>query len=125
MWMHCWRRDWGASAARPFDACEPVREWTVSGSAFSTRSLLSRAGRANTPPSTILKSPAAQPITFVMDRLSVIGVVLAIGALMGGSVLKGAGLSSLWSPAAFVIVILGTTASILVQTPMPTFRRAM
>jgi chemotaxis protein MotA len=60
-----------------------------------------------------------------MDRLSIIGVMLALGALTGGSVLKGAGLSSLWSPAAFVIVVLGTTASILVQTPMPTFRRAM
>jgi chemotaxis protein MotA len=60
-----------------------------------------------------------------MDRLSVIGVVLAIGALLGGSVLKGAGLSSLWSPAAFVIVILGTLAAILLQTPMTTFRRAL
>lgn len=60
-----------------------------------------------------------------MDRLSIFGVVLAIGALMGGSVLKGAGLASLWSPAAFVIVFLGTTASILLQTPMPTFKRAM
>jgi chemotaxis protein MotA len=60
-----------------------------------------------------------------MDRLSIIGVVLAIAALMGGSVLKGAGLSSLWSPAAFVIVILGTTASILLQTPMGTFKRAL
>jgi len=60
-----------------------------------------------------------------MDRLSIIGVTLALAALTGGSVLKGAGLSSLWSPAAFVIVVLGTTAAILVQTPMPTFRRAM
>ncbi|HSR64121.1 MAG TPA: flagellar motor protein [Xanthomonadaceae bacterium] len=60
-----------------------------------------------------------------MDRLSIIGVTLALAALMGGSVLKGAGLSSLWSPAAFVIVVLGTTASILVQTPMATFRRAL
>jgi chemotaxis protein MotA len=60
-----------------------------------------------------------------MDRLSVIGVVLALGALLGGSVLKGAGLSSLWSPAAFVIVILGTIAAILLQTPMTTFRRAL
>ncbi|GAB3736012.1 flagellar motor protein [Luteimonas pelagia] len=60
-----------------------------------------------------------------MDRLSVIGVVLAVGALIGGSVLKGAGLASLWSPAAFVIVIVGTIAAILVQTPMATFRRAL
>lgn len=60
-----------------------------------------------------------------MDRLSFIGVALAIVALLGGSVLKGAGLSGLWSPAAFVIVVLGTLAAILVQTPMATFRRAM
>lgn len=60
-----------------------------------------------------------------MDRLSVIGVVLAIVALMGGSVLKGAGLSGLWSPAAFLIVIVGTIAAILLQTPLVTFKRAM
>ncbi|HEY4583308.1 MAG TPA: flagellar motor protein [Lysobacter sp.] len=60
-----------------------------------------------------------------MDRLTLIGVVLALVALVGGSVLKGAGLSGLWSPAAFVIVILGTLAASLVQTPMATFRRAV
>lgn len=60
-----------------------------------------------------------------MDRLSLIGVVLALVALVGGSVLKGAGLSGLWSPAAFVIVIVGTVAAILVQTPVSTFRRAV
>jgi chemotaxis protein MotA len=60
-----------------------------------------------------------------MDRLSVIGAVLALSALIGGSVLKGAGLAGLWSPAAFVIVIIGTFAAILLQTSMPTFLRAM
>ena len=60
-----------------------------------------------------------------MDRLSVIGVVLALVALIGGSMLKGAGLSGLWSPAAFVIVIVGTIAAILLQTPLATFRRAL
>ena len=60
-----------------------------------------------------------------MDRLSVIGVVLALVALIGGSMLKGAGLSGLWSPAAFVIVMLGTIAAILLQTPMATFKRAL
>ncbi len=60
-----------------------------------------------------------------MDRLSVIGVVLALVALVGGSVLKGSGLSGLWNPAAFVIVIVGTIAAILVQTPLATFRRAL
>lgn len=60
-----------------------------------------------------------------MDRLSVIGAILAVTALLLGSVLKGAGLSGLWSPAAFVIVIIGTLAAILLQTPLPTFKRAM
>ena len=60
-----------------------------------------------------------------MDRLSVIGVVLALVALVGGSVLKGSGLSGLWNPAAFVIVIVGTIAAILLQTPLATFRRAL
>ncbi len=60
-----------------------------------------------------------------MDRLSVIGAILALTALLLGSVLKGAGLSGLWSPAAFVIVILGTLAASLLQTPLPTFKRAI
>ena len=60
-----------------------------------------------------------------MDRLSVIGVVLALCALVGGSILKGAGLAGLWSPAAFLIVIVGTIAAILVQTSASTFMRAM
>ena len=60
-----------------------------------------------------------------MDSLSLIGAVLALVALIGGSVLKGAGLAGLWSPAAFVIVIVGTIAAILVQTSMPTFVRAL
>ncbi|MGJ4731049.1 flagellar motor protein [Luteimonas sp. SDU101] len=60
-----------------------------------------------------------------MDRLSVIGTVLALVALIGGSILKGAGLAGLWSPAAFLIVIVGTIAAILLQTSLPTFLRAM
>ena len=60
-----------------------------------------------------------------MDRLSLIGLFLALASLVGGSILKGAGLASLWSPAAFVIVIVGTvartaqplSAATLVDTP--------
>ncbi len=62
--------------------------------------------------------------TASMDRLSLIGLVLAIVAIVGGSVLKGAGISSLWSPAAFVIVIVGTVAAILLHTSPAVFRRA-
>ena len=59
-----------------------------------------------------------------MDALTATGVALALIALLGGSVLKGAGLASLANPAAFVIVVLGTFASILIQTPKATFMRA-
>ena len=60
-----------------------------------------------------------------MDILSLVGTLLAIAALLVGSVLKGAGLSALWSPAAFTIVFIGTIASILVQTPLATFKHAL
>jgi chemotaxis protein MotA len=59
-----------------------------------------------------------------MDILSLIGLILAVLAMVGGSILKGAGLSSLWSSAAFVIVIVGTVAAILVHTPPAVFKRA-
>jgi len=60
-----------------------------------------------------------------MDRLSLIGLFLALASLVGGSILKGAGLASLWSPAAFVIVIVGTLAAILLQTAPAVFKRAL
>jgi len=60
-----------------------------------------------------------------MDFLSIIGFVLAMVALIGGSILKGSGIAALWGPAAFVIVILGTLAAITMHTPMATFKRGM
>ncbi|MGQ0501700.1 MAG: flagellar motor protein [Panacagrimonas sp.] len=60
-----------------------------------------------------------------MDVLSIAGFVLAFVALIGGSILKGSGVAALWGPAAFVIVIIGTTAAILVQTPMATFKHGL
>ncbi|WP_295680868.1 flagellar motor protein [uncultured Nevskia sp.] len=60
-----------------------------------------------------------------MDFLSIIGFVLAMIALIGGSILKGSGVAALWGPAAFVIVIVGTLAAITMHTPMATFKRGM
>ncbi|HBK54988.1 MAG TPA: flagellar motor protein [Xanthomonadales bacterium] len=60
-----------------------------------------------------------------MDILSLAGMLMALFALIGGSILKGAGAAALWNGAAFVIVIIGTIAAILLQTPMPTFKRAL
>jgi len=60
-----------------------------------------------------------------MDILSLAGLVLALVAVIGGSLAKGAGLSSLWNFAAFLIVIVGTLGAVLLQSGLPTFRRAL
>jgi len=56
--------------------------------------------------------------------LSLVGIVLAIIALLVGAVLKGAGLHALLSWAAIMIVVVGTFAAILVQTPARVMRHA-
>lgn len=60
-----------------------------------------------------------------MDKLTVVGLLLALVAVIGGSILKGSGVSALVNPAAFVIVVLGTFAAISVHTPMKTMRHAL
>lgn len=60
-----------------------------------------------------------------MDILSLAGLVLALVAIVGGSLAKGAGLSALWNFAAFLIVIVGTTGAVLLQSGLPTFKRAL
>ena len=60
-----------------------------------------------------------------MDFLSLLGLVLAVVAIMVGAVLKGAGIQSLLSAAAFTIVVVGTLAAILVQTPYKVMKHAL
>ena len=60
-----------------------------------------------------------------MDFLSIFGLALALCAVLVGAVLKGAGIMALVSAAAFMIVVVGTIAAILVQTPLPVMRRAL
>lgn len=60
-----------------------------------------------------------------MDFLSIFGLALALCAVLFGAVLKGAGIMALVSAAAFMIVVMGTIAAILVQTPLPVMRRAL
>jgi len=60
-----------------------------------------------------------------MDILSVLGFILALVAILVGAVLKGAGIKALLSAAAFMIVFVGTFASILIQTPLPVFKLAL
>ncbi len=60
-----------------------------------------------------------------MDLLSVVGIVLALVALLGGTVAKGSGLDALWNGAAFVIVVVGTLAAALIQARLAAFLHAM
>jgi chemotaxis protein MotA len=60
-----------------------------------------------------------------LDILSIIGLVLALNAVLVGAVLKGAGIMALVSAAAFMIVVVGTIAAIFIQTPLPVMRRAL
>lgn len=60
-----------------------------------------------------------------MDILSLIGLVLALCAVLIGAVLKGAGIHSLLSGAAFMIVMVGTVAAICLQTPLHVMKRAL
>jgi len=60
-----------------------------------------------------------------VDILSIVGLVLALNAILVGAVLKGAGIMALVSSAAFMIVVVGTIAAIFIQTPLPVMRRAL
>ncbi len=60
-----------------------------------------------------------------MDILSIVGLVLALNAILVGAVLKGAGIMALVSAAAFMIVVVGTIAAIFIQTPLQVMRRAL
>jgi chemotaxis protein MotA len=56
-----------------------------------------------------------------MDRLSIVGLVLALGAIIGGQVLEGGHVSSLLQPTAFLIVVGGTLGAVLLQSPFNVF----
>jgi chemotaxis protein MotA len=60
-----------------------------------------------------------------LDILSIVGLVLALVAVLVGAVLKGAGIVALLSGAAFMIVVVGTIAAICVQTPLGTMKHAL
>jgi chemotaxis protein MotA len=60
-----------------------------------------------------------------MDILSVIGVIVALVAIIGGNMLEGGHTGSLVQLTAFVIVVGGTLGAVLVQTPLPVFLHAL
>ena len=60
-----------------------------------------------------------------MDFLSVIGIFIALLAILGGNWLEGGHVASLLNGPALAIVLGGTIGAILLQTPIPVFVRAM
>ena len=60
-----------------------------------------------------------------MDILTLAGLVLAFGGIIGGMLIEGGHLSSLVNGPAFLIVLGGTIGAVLVQTPMDAFKRAL
>jgi len=60
-----------------------------------------------------------------VDVLSVIGILVAFAAVLGGNWLEGGHIEYLLNGPALVIVLGGSIGAILLQTPMRTFFRAM
>lgn len=60
-----------------------------------------------------------------MDILSIVGLVLAVNAVLLGAVLRGAGLAALISLEAFMVVGVGTIAATCIQTPLPVMKHAL
>ncbi len=60
-----------------------------------------------------------------MDVLTLIGIILAFVAIIGGNFLEGGHLGALLNGPAALIVLGGTLAACLLQTPMSAFKRAM
>lgn len=60
-----------------------------------------------------------------MDTISLIGLALAFGAILGGQFLEGGHLSSLFQPTAFIIVIGGTLGAVMLQSPFSVFKQSM
>jgi chemotaxis protein MotA len=60
-----------------------------------------------------------------MDILTVTGLLVGLAAVIVGSILKGSGAAALLNGAAFVIVMVGTVAAVLVQVRMPVFLHAL
>lgn len=60
-----------------------------------------------------------------MDFISLIGILLALSAVVGGQILEGGHVGSLLQITAFVIVIGGTAGAVMLQSSLPTFLRGM
>ncbi|MBW7903641.1 MAG: flagellar motor protein [Rhodocyclaceae bacterium] len=60
-----------------------------------------------------------------MDKLSFVGLIIGIIAIVGGQVLEGGHVRSLLQPTALLIVGGGTLGAIMLQSPFATFSRGL
>lgn len=60
-----------------------------------------------------------------MDLLTLAGLIVGFGGIIGGMLLEGGHVSSLLNAPAFLIVVGGTLGAILIQAPMDVFKRAL
>lgn len=60
-----------------------------------------------------------------MDILSIIGMILSLGAIFLGQHLEGGHIGSILQFTAFIIVAGGTLGAVMLQTPMPAFIKAI
>ena len=59
-----------------------------------------------------------------MDIATILGMVIALGSILGGQVLEGGHVNSILQLTAFIIVIGGTVGAICIQNPLPVVIRA-
>lgn len=60
-----------------------------------------------------------------MDVLSILGIVVALSAVLGGNILDGGHTESLIQLTAFIIVAGGTVGAVMLQTPIHVFFRSL
>ena len=60
-----------------------------------------------------------------MDKISVLGLLFGIVAIIGGQLLEGGHIASLSQPTALLIVLGGTMGAVMLQSPYATFMRGM
>ena len=60
-----------------------------------------------------------------MDIATILGMVIALGSILGGQVLEGGHVSSILQLTAFIIVIGGTAGAICIQNPLPVVIKAI
>ena len=60
-----------------------------------------------------------------MDKISILGLIVSLIAILGGQVLEGGHIDSLVQPTAFLIVIGGTLGAVMLQSPFSVFKRGI